>query len=113
MFTRRVLRSFPGLLACLVLLVAAAAAQQPVKGKAHMLRGTVTEVGQDRLTVKHGKIEGYMAAMTMPYKVDKPDVLRKVKAGDDIEATVYEEDYTLYNVKVVAGSSKSKAKSKK
>lgn len=108
MHTRRLLRALAALLASLVLLAAAAAAQQPAKGKTHMLRGTVTEVGKDRLTVKHGKIEGYMAAMTMPYKVDKPDVLARVKAGDNIEATVYEDDYTLYDVKVVPAQQKSK-----
>jgi Cu/Ag efflux protein CusF len=43
-----------------------------------------------------------MGAMTMPYKVDKPDLLSKVKTGDEIEATVYDDDYTLYNLKVVA-----------
>ncbi len=112
MLTRRALRLSPAILASIVLLAAAAVAQQPSKGKSHMLHGTVTQVGKDRLTVKHDKIEGYMAAMTMPYKVDKPDVLGKVKAGDDIEATVYEDDYTLYDVKVIAAASKAKAKSK-
>jgi Cu/Ag efflux protein CusF len=83
---------------CLLALVAAA---QQAKGRQHTLKGTVTEVGKDRLTVEHGNIAGYMAAMTMPYKVDKADVLTKVKKGDSIEATVYEDDYTLYDVKVV------------
>ena len=82
--------------------LSAAAFAQDKKGKSHTLKGKVTEVGKDRLTVNHGNVEGYMAAMTMPYKVDKVDILASVKVGDDIEATVYDDDYTLYNVKVAA-----------
>lgn len=83
--------------------------QHAPNAKSYTFTGKVTEVGKDRLTVNHGNIPGYMGAMTMPYKVDKPDVLAKVKAGDQIEATVYEDDYTLYNLKVVpAAPSKQK-----
>jgi protein SCO1/2 len=85
------------------------AAQQPAKGKSYTMKGKVEEVGSDRVTVKHDKIDGYMAAMTMPYKVDRPDVLKQVKAGDEIEATVYQDDYTLYDLKVLRPA-KGKAK---
>jgi len=78
------------------------------KGKQHTLKGKVTEVGKDKLTVNHGNVEGFMAAMTMPYKVDKVDILAKIKVGDQIEATVYENDYTLYDVRVAPPASKSK-----
>jgi protein SCO1 len=88
----------------------AGAAQQPAKGKSFTLRGKVEEVGKDRLTVNHERVEGYMGAMTMPYKVDTPDVLSKVKVGDQIEATVYADDYTLYNIKVVPPATKGKQK---
>ena len=48
-----------------------------------------------------------MMAMTMTYKVDKPEVIDQVKAGDHITATVYEGDtQTLYNVKVAAAEKK-------
>ncbi len=30
------------------------------KGKSHTLNGKVEQVGSDRLTVNHGKVEGYM-----------------------------------------------------
>lgn len=86
------------LVAFLALLLPTAAQQ---KGKQFTLKGKVTDVGKDVLTVNHGNVEGYMGAMTMPYKVDKIDILKSVKAGDQIEATVYADDYTLYNVKVV------------
>jgi Cu/Ag efflux protein CusF len=54
-----------------------------------------------RVTVNNEKIEGWMDAMTMAYSVDKAADLEKVKPGDRIEATVYQDDYKLYNIKVV------------
>ena len=85
-------------------------AQHASNAKPHTLTGKVTEVGKDKLTVNHGEVKGYMGAMTMSYKVDKPDVLKKLKAGDEIHATVYDADYTLYDVQVVAGKDKAKGK---
>ena len=83
---------------------------QQAKGKSHTLEGKVEGVQTDRLTVNHGKVEGYMDAMTMPYKVDKPDILKQVKVGDRISATVYDGDYTLYDVHVVPPATKAKKK---
>jgi Cu/Ag efflux protein CusF len=63
------------------------------------------------LTVNGEKVEGWMGAMTMSYKVDDPAVLKNVKAGDRITATVYDGDMTLHKVQVVpddSGDSKSK-----
>lgn len=96
-------------LAALIAAAGLMVAQHAPNAKSYMLKGKVTEVGKDKLTVAHEKVEGYMGAMTMPYKVDKPDVLSKVKAGDEIEATVYDADYTLYNIKVMPPA-KGKAK---
>ena len=87
----------------LCLLVSVAGAQQKGK-KEYTLRGKVEKVDASAksLTVNHGKVEGWMGAMTMAYKVDKADeVLKKVKAGDEITAKVYDGDYTLYSVLVV------------
>jgi Cu/Ag efflux protein CusF len=53
-----------------------------------------------RVTVNNEKIEGWMDAMTMAYAVDNPEQLQKVKSGDRIEATVYQDDYKLYDIKV-------------
>jgi len=95
----------------LATLIAAAGlmfAQHPANAKSHPFKGKVTEVSKDKVTVAHGNIEGFMGAMTMGYKVDKPDVLTKVKAGDEIEATVYTDDFTLYDVKVVPAKGKAK-----
>ena len=83
---------------------------QQAKGKSHTLAGKVEGVQADRLTVNHGKVEGYMDAMTMPYKVDKADILKQVKVGDQITATVYDGDYTLYDIHVVPPQDKSKKK---
>jgi len=69
----------------------------------------VTEKG---LTVNGEKVEGWMAAMTMNYPVDSPDVLKKVKAGDQIMATVYQGDMTLHNVMVMPPEKSDKQKSK-
>ena len=76
------------------------AAQQAGK-KQYELRGKVEKVDgkAKKLTVNHEKVDGWMAAMTMNYKVDKDEVLKSVKAGDQIVATVYEGDFdTLHNV---------------
>jgi Cu/Ag efflux protein CusF len=109
MSAHRILHIFTVILAIGGLLGTSVIAQQ-AKGKSHTLEGKVEGVQTDRLTVNHGKVEGYMDAMTMPYKVDKPDILKNVKVGDRITATVYDGDYTLYDVKVVPPQAKSKQK---
>jgi Cu/Ag efflux protein CusF len=107
MRTHRILHLVAATSAIACLLGITATAQQ-AKGKSHTLEGKVEGVQSDRLTVNHGKVEGYMDAMTMPYKVDKPDILKQVKVGDRISATVYDGDYTLYDVHVVPPQSKKK-----
>ncbi|HEV2201746.1 MAG TPA: copper-binding protein [Bryobacteraceae bacterium] len=70
--------------------------------KSFTLRGVVEGVDAKagRLTVNHEKVEGWMDAMTMAYAVDKPADLQKVQVGDRIEATVYQDEYKLYDIKV-------------
>jgi len=72
--------------------------------------GAVTDKG---LTVNGEKVEGWMDAMTMTYKVDKPDVLKMVKVGDQIMATVYDGDTTLHNVMTMPMGKSDKQKSQK
>jgi Cu/Ag efflux protein CusF len=109
MKTNWFLRVFASIFVLACLLGANAVAQQ-AKGKSHTLAGKVEAVQADTLTVNHGKVEGYMDAMTMAYKVDKPDILKTVKVGDQISATVYDGDYMLYDVRVVPPQAKSKSK---
>jgi Cu/Ag efflux protein CusF len=88
---------------CVGIAAPPASAQQKGK-KEYAFKGKVEKVDQDakKLTVANEDIPGWMMAMTMAYGVDKESVLKEVKAGDQITATVYEGDVkTLYNVKVV------------
>jgi Cu/Ag efflux protein CusF len=91
-------------------LVAPVAAAQSAK-KEHPFRGKVEQVDTKAktLTVNGEKVEGWMGAMTMTYKVDKAEAVAAVKAGDEIAATVYDGDFTtLHDVKVVPPADKKK-----
>jgi Cu/Ag efflux protein CusF len=87
-------------------------AQDTAKGKGMTFHGKVEAITPKGLTVNGEKLEGWMDAMTMTYPVDKPEVLKKVKVGDTIMATVFKGDITLHDVQVMppgkAGSQKSK-----
>jgi Cu/Ag efflux protein CusF len=86
----------------LCLFLSTAVAQNTGK-KQFTFRGKVEKIDANakRITVYNEKIDGWMNAMSMAYKVDKEEVLKTLKSGDQITATVYDGDYaTLYNVKV-------------
>lgn len=87
-------------------------AQDAAKGKGMTFHGKIEAVTDKGLTVNGEKVEGWMDAMTMSYPVDKPDVLKKVKAGDTIMATVYKGDTTLHDVMVMPAGKSDKKKSK-
>lgn len=104
--TNRLRVAVVGVMLCLLMPLVQA---QPKGKKSFAFKGRIEKVdtATKRLTVANEKIPGWMDAMTMQYKVDKPDeVVKKVKAGDQITATVYEDDDTLYNVQVVPGGKK-------
>ena len=93
------------------LLAADANAQDKAKGKGMTFHGKVEAVTDKGLTVNGEKVEGWMDAMTMSYPVDKPEVLKKVKVGDTIMATVYKGETTLHDVMVMPpGKDKQKSK---
>ena len=101
------------LLGAAVLIAAVCLGQAPPAKKTYTFYGKVEAVnaGANSLTANGEKVEGWMDAMTMSYKVDDPAVLKNVKAGDRIMATVYDGDMTLHEVQVMAkdsGDSKSK-----
>jgi Cu/Ag efflux protein CusF len=87
---------------CLFLACVAFAQNAPQK-KGYTFHGKVEKVNESAktLTVNGEEVKGWMAAMTMDYSVDDAAVLKKVKAGDQISATVYDNDYVLYKVQVV------------
>ena len=95
------------------LLIAVACFAQAAPKKEHTFHGKVESIDKNAktLSVNGEKVEGWMDAMTMNYKVDDPSIFDKVKAGDQITATVYDGDYSLHKVTVVSPSpadSKSK-----
>ena len=110
MSTRRKCLGVVLALTCLFAVTSLAQDKPKDKGKAMTLHAKVEAVTEKGLTVNGEKVEGWMDAMTMNYPVDKPDILKKVKVGDMIMATVYKGDMTLHNVMVMAPEKSGKQK---
>ena len=96
-----------------VLFLSSVCLAQGASKKTYTFRGKVVAVKESArsLTVNGEEIKGWMGAMTMDYKVDDPAILKIVKVGDQISATVYDGDYILHKVQVTpkaADGSKSK-----
>ncbi len=53
------------------------------------------------ISVKHGKIPGYADSGTAEYSTELEADLKRLQPGDDIRATVYPNDTTLYRIQVV------------
>jgi Cu/Ag efflux protein CusF len=97
--------------AAALFLAAACLGQSALDKKSYAFHGKVEAVNATTIKVNGEKVEGWMEAMTMDYKVDDPAILKKLKAGDQIMATVYDGDPVLHKVQVMpkaAGDSKSK-----
>lgn len=99
---------FISVLALALLAVVLACGQGSSAKKQYTFHGKVVSVDKSNhsMRVDGEKVEGWMGAMTMDYKVDNPSVIDKVKPGDRIMATVYDGDYSLHNVKVMGASGK-------
>ena len=71
----------------------------------YAVRGVVQEIPADRrhANIKHEKIPGYMAAMTMDFSVRDPNLLNEIKAGDEItfSLVVTENDDWIENIRVI------------
>jgi protein SCO1 len=87
--------------------VAPVAEQAPAaETKEYKLEGEIVSVDKEKkaAVIKHGDIEGYMGAMTMPYPVPEEVDLAKIKPGDKVTATVYdnkaEGKYWVGNIEV-------------
>jgi protein SCO1/2 len=89
---------------------ASCSSRPPVEKKSYTFRGKVEAIDKKKnnLTVKGEKVDGWMDAMTMDYKVDDPSVLGKLSPGDQVTATVYDGDEKLHQVQVVGPNSEPK-----
>ena len=72
------------------ILLVAAACRSPATPPTYTLEGQVLSVSPDhrQAVVKHGDITGFMAAMTMSYKVTDPRLLDGIEPGDLISGTL-------------------------
>lgn len=90
------------------LMVPLVARAQPPGARSHAFRGRVVSVNAQAgtLSVANENVEGWMAPMTMGYKADNEGILKELKAGDTIAATVYDNDFaTLYDVRLERSAS--------
>ena len=82
----------------------------------YSLRGQVMakDEAASEFTVKHDDIPGFMAAMTMPYKVKDPQAIKDVQPGDKITADVISvrggQEYWLQSVRITDQSGRETAK---
>ena len=108
----RRLAALAAALACAFVIAAPIQAQTPPAAaakKEHAFKGKVESINEKgkMVTVNNENIPGWMMSMTMTYKVDKEAVLKDLKPGTLITATVYEGDFqTLYNIKVAPPAKK-------
>jgi protein SCO1 len=77
----------PRVLALLAVLVAAASCSN---AKTYEMRGQILAVNRDKMEilVKHEEIPGFMAAMTMPWKVQEANMLDTLGPGDLITSEI-------------------------
>jgi len=82
------------------------ATNQVAEAKAYSVTGIVREVKVDGKTVviKHDEIPGYMQAMTMPFEVRNPELLKDVTSGDRLkfQLRVTEDDGWIDELEVIS-----------
>ena len=106
---KQVFRYF-SIIAITALLAGVSHAQAASSKKSYVFHGKVESVDQASKSMKVNgeEVKGWMAAMTMDYKVEDAAVLKQVKPGDRITATVYDGDLVLHKVLVMPNSGDSK-----
>ncbi|MGE3957381.1 MAG: copper-binding protein [Vicinamibacterales bacterium] len=91
--------------ALLLWVMPAVPAQAQASSQEFSFRGTVEAVdtAQRTASVANDDVPGWMAAMTMSYRVEPADVLVRLKKGDRITATVRAGNFTtLFDVRISA-----------
>jgi protein SCO1/2 len=89
------------------------AAEQPADGpKRYQLAGRVVSVqpASNQVVVDHGDIPGFMSAMTMPYPVKDPNLLKPLSAEDQIKADVVVNGNDVYLENIVVTKKADQAK---
>jgi hypothetical protein len=83
--------------------VVAGFAQNGARGKGYTLRGTVEEIydSDPSIRINQERIEGYSDARIATYHVDDAAILKKLHVDDKIVATVYENEDTLFDIRIV------------
>jgi hypothetical protein len=73
------------------------------RGKSYTLHGKVEGINDfaQSIRVNQEKIAGYSDARIATYSIDDVAMLKKLEIGDQIVATIYEKDDTLYDIRVV------------
>ncbi|MGH7827085.1 MAG: copper-binding protein [Candidatus Binatia bacterium] len=75
-----------------------AEAKRPVEGEGKVV-ATVPSAGQ--IVVEHGKINGFMEAMTMGYRIEPTSLLEGLKSGDQVRFTIDPQKKTIIQIEKV------------
>ncbi len=78
-------------------------AQSDPRGKSYTLRGKIEAINDfsNSIRVNQEKIDGYSDARVATYRVDDPEMLKKLEVDDQIVATIYEKEDILHDIRVV------------
>jgi len=85
-------------IAIVAVLIAAPACSRAPEPRRYEVRGQIlgVDAGKQEVLMKHEDIEGFMPAMTMPYKVQDPALLQGKQPGDLVTATLVVEEVNAY-----------------
>lgn len=77
--------------------------QKVSEGKRYEVKGKVMSVdrAQNRVTISHEEIPGYMDAMTMPFNIKDITIISDISSGDSIQATLVVTDESSWLEDVV------------